>query len=410
MVDIIMIGAGNRGYFAYGEALKTVEESRVVAIAEPDKLRRERFAERHGIRTEDSVADWKVLLSRPKFADGVIVATPETVHVEPTIEALARGYSVLLEKPISVGLSGVAALTESGVDISRLFVAHVLRYSSFFKQLKSLLDSDSVGRIQAVEYTEQVSFYHFAHSYVRGNWRDSTQTGPSILSKSCHDMDILTWLLSSRALSVASRGGLKYFKRDNAPKNSTERCLDCPLKENCPYSAVTQYLSDNIDWPVNTIGNDMSLEGRREILRTSSYGRCVFRSDNNVADYQNVLISFDNAVEACFSMNAFTTSKTRKIRISGSHGEITGDFEKDSLEVELFSGDHKAYLTTNDGSRHGGGDREIVRDFVRYLQGKTGSLSTTFENSIQSHLMCWAAEKSRLTGGMPVDPWSLVDL
>jgi len=405
-----MIGAGNRGYFAYGEALRAIEGVRVVAVAEPDRLRRERFAQRHGIRAEDSVADWKVLLSRPKFADGVIVATPETVHVEPTIEALSNGYSVLLEKPISVGISGLKALTESGVYISRLFVAHVLRYSSFFKQLKYLLDSDSVGSVQAVEYTEQVAFYHFAHSYVRGNWRDSTRTGPSILSKSCHDMDILTWLLSSKALSVISRGGLKYFRRDNAPGNSTERCLDCPLRETCPYSAVTQYLSDNIDWPVNTIGNDMSLESRKEILRTSSYGRCVFRSDNNVADYQNVLISFDNGVEACFSMNAFTTSKTRKIRISGSHGEITGDFEKDSIEVEIFSGDHNTYLTTHDGSKHGGGDREIVRDFVRYLEGKMGSLSTTFENSLQSHLMCWAAEKSRLMGGMPVDPWGLVDL
>ncbi len=410
MIDIIMIGAGNRGYFAYGEALKAGGESRVVAVAEPDKLRRERFAKRHGIRTEDSVADWEVLLSRPKFADGVIVATPETVHVEPTVEALAGGYSVLLEKPISVGLSGVKALKESGVDTSRLFVAHVLRYSSFFKQLKSLLDSDSVGKIQAVEYTEQVAFYHFAHSYVRGNWRDSTRTGPSILSKSCHDMDILTWLLSSKALSVVSKGGLKYFIKDNAPEHSTERCLDCPVKETCPYSAVTQYLSDNVDWPVNTIGNDMSLEGRREILRTSSYGRCVFRSDNNVADYQNVLISFDNGAEACFSMNAFTTSKTRKILISGSHGEITGDFEKDSINVELFSGEHKTYLITHDSSRHGGGDREIIRDFVRYLEGKTRSLSTSFENSLQSHLMCWAAENSRLMGGMPIDPWSLADL
>lgn len=405
-----MIGAGNRGFFAYGEALRSLDGSRVVAVAEPDELRRERFAERHGIRTEDSVGDWKVLLSRPKFADGVIIATPETVHVEPTIAALAVDYSVLLEKPISVGLSGVKSLKESGADTSRLFVAHVLRYSSFFKQLKSLLDSESVGKIQAVEYTEQVGFYHFAHSYVRGNWRDSKLAGPSILSKSCHDMDILTWLLSSKALSVVSAGGLKYFKRDSAPENSTERCLDCPLKETCPYSAVTQYLSENIDWPVNTIGNDMSLESRREILRTSSYGRCVFRSDNNVADYQNVLISFDNGAEACFSMNAFTASKTRKILISGSHGEITGDFEKDSINVELFSGEHKTYITKHDGSRHGGGDREIIRDFVRYLEGKTGSLSTTFENSLQSHLMCWAAEESRLTGGMPIDPWSLMDL
>jgi len=405
-----MIGAGNRGYFAYGEALKTVKKSRVVAIAEPDKQRRERFAERHGIRASDSVGDWKVLLSRPKFADGVIVATPEAVHVEPTIAALAGGYSVLLEKPISVGLDGIKALKYSKVDTSRLFIAHVLRYSSFFKQLKSLLDSDSVGMIQAVEYTEQVGFYHFAHSYVRGNWRESTLTGPSILSKSCHDMDILTWLLSSKAVSVISKGGLKYFRKENAPENSAERCLDCPLKETCPYSAVTQYLSDNVDWPVNTIGNDMSFESRREILRTSSYGRCVFRSDNNVADYQNMLVSFENGVEAVFSMNAFTSAKTRKILVSGSHGEITGDFERDSIELRLFSGDHKTYLTTHDGSRHGGGDREIIRDFVRYLEEKTGSLSTTFENSLQSHLMCWAAEKSRFSGGTPVDPWSLIDL
>ncbi|PVD16444.1 MULTISPECIES: Gfo/Idh/MocA family protein [unclassified Mesotoga] len=410
MVDLIMIGAGNRGYFAYGEALRSIDGSRVVAVAEPDQLRRERFAKRHSIGTKDSVADWQVLLSRPKFADGVIIASPETEHVEPAIQALARGYFVLLEKPISVGLEGIESLADLGADTSRLFVAHVLRYSSFFKRLKSLLDSDSVGMIQAVEYTEQVASYHFAHSYVRGNWRDSTRTGPSILSKSCHDMDILTWLLSSKALSVISKGGLKYFRKENAPENSAERCLDCPLNETCPYSAVTQYLSDNVDWPVNTIGNDMSFESRREILRTSSYGRCVFRSDNSVADYQNVLISFDDGVDAFFSMNAFTSAKTRKILVSGSHGEITGDFERDSIEVKLFSGDHKTYLATHDGSRHGGGDSEIVKSFVRYLEGEAGSLSTTFEDSLQSHLMCWAAEKSRLMGGTPIDPWSLINL
>lgn len=410
MIDLIMIGAGNRGYFAYGEAVLSLDGARVVAVAEPDEFRRERFARDHSIIPQNAVADWKSLLSRPKFADGVIVASPETVHVEPAIEALRSGYAVLLEKPVSADLNGIRHLISSGANTSRLFLAHVLRYSGFFKMIKSLLESEAIGKLIAVEYTEQVGYYHFAHSYVRGNWRRSELAGPSILSKSCHDMDILTWLLSSRALSVVSHGGLKYFRRENAPESSTERCLDCPLKETCPYSAVTQYLSDNTYWPVNTIGNDMSFEKRRDVLRTGNYGKCVFRSDNNVADYQNVLVSFENGVEASFSMNAFTSSKTRKIFISGSNGEISGDFDSDRVEVRLFSGKTRTYEISHDGSRHGGGDMEITRDFVRYLKGETGGLSTSFKDSIQSHLMCWAAEKSRLEGGLKIDPWSFLAL
>lgn len=407
-VKIIMIGGGNRGYSAYGEAILLHEDASVVALAEPQRERRERFALRHNIENSLALADWRELLERPKFADGVIVATPDNLHVEPTIMALKRGYSVLLEKPIATDLKSLALLAAMKNEVHRLFLAHVLRYASFFKKLKELLDHSIIGQTVAIDYTERISYYHFAHSYVRGNWRNTDLAGPSILSKSCHDMDIIGWFVPSKVLSLSSRGGLHHFKRDAAPAGSTRRCLSCPLKNTCPYSAVTLYLGENTEWPVNTISTDMSYEGRLRALEGGPYGRCVYRSDNNVADYQNAVISFENGTDVLFTMNAFTHDKTRRLRIHGSHGEIHGDFERDLIEVDVFGRKSETYKPARNPSRHGGGDQELVDDFVRYLKGELQTLPTTFEASLQSHLMCWAAEKSRLLSGEAVAPWGLI--
>ena len=101
-VTAVVIGAGPRGRFAYGgQALAYPERMRVVGVAEPDAARREAMARAHGLGAGALFRDWRELREKPQLAEAAVIATSDTLHVEPALAALARGYHLLLEKPIA---------------------------------------------------------------------------------------------------------------------------------------------------------------------------------------------------------------------------------------------------------------------------------------------------------------------
>ncbi len=409
MVKILLIGAGNRGYEAYGRAIKTRSDAKIIAVAEPDEGKRKRFAREHSIPEAMQFSSWEELLEKEKFADGVIIATPDRLHVKPAISAMKKGYHVLLEKPIAPTREGVQKVVDIAKQTKRIVVVgHVLRYTKFFKKLKKLLDSKIIGEIIGIEHKENVGFFHFAHSFVRGNWRNSRESSPSILAKSCHDLDILYWLTGVRCKTLTSFGELVYFRSENKPDKATLRCLDCPkeVERLCPYSAKKIYLTDYIGWPVSVISLDLSYKGRMKALREGPYGRCVFACDNDVVDHQVVNMVFENGIKATFTMTAFSNTITRRIRIFGTQGEIRGEFEKGEIEVIKFGEvERKIYNfgVYDMGMGHSGGDRGIVRHFISLLKGEESRSFTNIEESVHSHFMAFAAEESRLEGGIPVN-------
>ena len=188
-----------------------------------------------------------------------------------------------------------------------LSVCHVLRYTPFFSKIKELLDKGCIGRLISIQHNENVGYWHYAHSFVRGNWRNSEDSSPMILAKSCHDMDIMLWLAGADCRSISSYGSLTHFKSENAPEGAPYRCMDgCPVQNECPYYAPRLYLTENTSWPTSVISADTGIEARTKALREGPYGRCVYRCDNNVVDHQVVAIEFKNDVTAVFTMSAFT--------------------------------------------------------------------------------------------------------
>ena len=406
IVKIALVGAGNRGYEAFGKEILKRNDVRFVAVAEPDKGKRERLSKEHNIPEDMQFNSYEELFARKKLADGVIVATMDSMHLEPTTMALKKGYKVLLEKPIGIKLEEVkkivCASEKTGLPV---LVGHVLRYTSYLKKIKELLGSGIIGKLISIDHRENVGYWHFAHSYTRGNWRNTDVAAPAILAKSCHDMDLLYWLAGARCKILTSLGGLFYFKKENAPKKSAGRCMDCPekIESACPYSAKKLYLTDNVDWPTSVISLDHSLKARKKALREGPYGRCVYKCDNNVADHQVVLMDFENEIKVSFTMSAFNVS-TRDIRISGSHGEIRSSFDK-FIEVIKFDGSRREKYKKIDmapvpAESHGGGDQGLTEAFVKVLQG--GKPPFTIQESAHSHFMAFAAEKSRLKNGIPV--------
>lgn len=400
-VTIALIGAGDRGKDRYGEyAISFPENVQFVAVAEPNPIKREEFAKKHAIRAENIFTTWEELLEKEKLADGIIIATQDDMHYEPTKLALDKGYDVLLEKPMSNDLYETIQLGELSKKYENTFmICHVLRYTPFFAKLKELIESGVIGEVMSIQHNENIAYYHMAHSFVRGNWRNSDESSPIILAKSCHDMDILLWLVGDRCKAISSFGELGHFKSSHAPKGSSDRCLTCEIETSCPYSAKKLYYKNLGNWPTTTVTDVQTKENLTKSLESGPYGRCVYQCDNNVCDHQVTIMAFVNGVTATFNLSAFTEKQNRTIKIMGTLGELRGDDVQNIIELKTFASDTSQLIKPEIvRGGHGGGDTGIMNDFVKLLEGKPGKALTSAEVSVESHVMAFAAEQSRVTG------------
>ena len=399
-ITAVILGAGSRGCTYASYAKEHPEELKIVAIAEPRRDRLDMLADELGVPQENRFADWRDLLACPKMADSAFVCTMDDDHTAPAIQAMEQGYHILLEKPMSNTEEECRAIVDAARRTERtLAVCHVLRYTPFYMTLKALLEQGRIGQVTLINQIENVGYWHQAHSFVRGNWRTTRETSPMILQKSCHDMDIILWLMGKDCKKVQSFGSLRHFTPENAPAGAPERCLDgCSHEETCPYYAPKLYLDMNrTGWPIDVISTDLSLEGRRKALQEGPYGRCVYHCDNDVVDRQIVNLEFEGGAVATFTMTAFSADFTRQLKIFGTEGQITADMGAKQIVLHRF-GEEKETIPVDMGleaSGHGGGDYGIMRDFLAVLRDG-GESRTSAEVSLQSHLICFAAERSRL--------------
>ena len=401
-VTVMIIGAGSRGrtYARYAE--KFPQSMKVVGVADLNPNRRKAMAKKHNIPAENQFGHFNDALSKAKLADAVVIATPDNLHYEPCMKALELGYDVLLEKPVAPTERECRAILKQAHKYNRIVaVCHVLRYAPYFVALKQVLESGAIGDIVNIQHFEPIRYAHMAHSYVRGNWPLSTKTTPIILAKSCHDLDILRWLIDKPCETIAAEGSLHLFRPENAPKGAPERCTDgCPHEAECPYSAIDIYERRKqhlgaFDLP----RKDPALI--REKLKTTNYGRCVFRCENDQCDHYVAIMKFQDGVTASFSMDAFTPWGGRRTRIMGTKGFIEGDMT--TFTFYDFRTSHKSVwdqkvseIPEYKGSGHGGGDHLLVRDFLRAVSAQDEKLlSSTIDVSIESHVMGFMAEKSR---------------
>ncbi len=406
-VEVVVLGAGGRGFHAYGQwILDHPDLMRVVAVAEPDPARRERFAKAHHLPAERVFVDHHALFARGRLAQGLINATMDRQHVETTLGALAVGYDVLLEKPMATTPQECVRLVRAAESAGRmLHICHVMRYSPFYATLSEVLRSGAVGEVMTVDHRENVAFWHQAHSFVRGNWGNIARSAPMILTKSCHDMDALLWLLGRRVVKLSSFGALTHFRPEQAPQGAPERCTDgCPHWDSCLYYAPRLYLRDESGWPVSAIAMDLSYEGRTEALRNGPYGRCVYHCNNDVVDHMTVNMLFEGDLTVTFTMHAFSHENCRTMRYDGTKASLRGHGEKEVLTLYDFRtmGEREIPVGQAEGG-HGGGDAALMTAFANSLSGGSEGLRTSARESLESHLMAFAAEESRSKGGQVID-------
>jgi len=405
VIEAVLVGAGSRGHDAYGSyALRNPDMIKFVAVAEPIPERRERFAQAHQISPERCFNSWEDMMERGQLAPALVNCTMDKLHVDSTLAALSTGYHVLLEKPMATTSHDCVRLVQAAEKSERILqICHVLRYAPFFYTLYDIVQSGRIGEVITVEHKENVAFWHMAHSFVRGNWGNTSASSPMILAKCCHDLDILVWVLRRRCERISSFGTLTHFRPESVDADVPERCTDgdCPIESDCPYSAPRQYLGEHTGWPVSVISVDKSYEARLEALKTGPYGRCVYRCDNDVVDHQIINMEFEGGLTVVFTMHGHSHDNCRTMRYSGTKGTLRAHEGKGELVVyDYLTRQEESIPPEYRAGGHGGGDTGLVGAFVDAVRNPDSEVLTSCRNSLESHLMAFASEKSRLEGNI----------
>ena len=417
MLKISILGLGVRGANAYGQYIHDERhDCKIVAICDADKEKAEYFSKVFEVDPSNVFCDAEVFFEQ-KRSDVLIIATPDNTHLRFARWALELGYHLFLETPVSDDPSALKELSHLASETGKVvMLANVLRYSAAINKIKELIDEGKIGQLVSVDYTENVGFWHMAHSYVRGNWRRVKDSTPMILTKCCHDFDILLYMIGARCKTVSSIGSLAHFKKENAPKGAGERCVACKCEEDCPYSAKKIYIDlwkgdyarlTGTAWPMNALVEEkfISEETLTAAIENGPYGKCVYACDNDVVDNQTVIMSFENRVNATMKMEAFVKHGGRTIRVFGSKGELVYDAASHSIVLKRFFGrDEEWDCREMEDVRNPlvkKPDQKMLDDFFDCISS-AGDKHVNHD-FMESHFIALAAEESRLGGGQAID-------
>jgi predicted dehydrogenase len=242
---------------------------------------------------------------------------------------------------------------------------------------------------------------------VRGNWRSSAESSFMLMAKSCHDLDWLQYVLGEPPTRVSSFGRLSHFRPENKPTGAADRCLDCGVESDCPYSAKRLYFDALVQghhrFPLSALVEEYTPEALGDALRNGPYGRCVYACDNDVVDHQVVSMEFGSGATSTFTMTAFNEAAHRKTQLFGTRGEINGDGELirvyDFLSRTERVVEPGTFGDMTAGGGHGGGDAGLMDAFTAAVAAGDPDLILSGPlESLTSHLSVFAAEQARLRG------------
>ncbi len=415
MKTISVIGLGNRGteYMGFIKGFHS-RKARIVAVCDIRQQALDDIAPKYSIPKDMQFLSTEEFFARGVISDALFITTQDASHYEITKAALNTGYKyILLEKPVSGKKEEYIELRDLAEEKgATLIICHVLRYSNYYSKIKEIISSGQIGDLVSINHTENVGYFHFAHSFVRGNWHDEFASTPSILAKCCHDIDLIAWFTDSPCTAVSSVADIKFFRKEYAPEGATKTCMGgCKAKESCPYDAERLYITDPfykakfIKYMKRTL-TGKSKNSKADVVdavRNGDYGKCVFLCDNNVCDHQLVTMTFENGVKAVLNMNAFSDKMFRECHIVGTKGELIGYGAK--LKMKIFGGKSKTVFSgIMDMGGHVEGDIRLISGFVKLINGELKDLSdlTTIDATVISHNIALAAEESRKNGGATV--------
>jgi predicted dehydrogenase len=407
ILSIAVIGCGARGLVYSELAAEMKDKFKIVAAADPVKERVEKIkklADKDSFKAFESADE---LFTQPRLADILIVATQDGSHFANCKKAIELGYDILLEKPVATRPVEIFELEKYAQNKkSRVMVCYVLRFNPAYIKVKEIISSGMLGDIVSMNYVCGVTPWRMAHSFVRGHWAVSEESSPTILAKACHDTDIIQWLLERKCISLSSYGALNHFTPANAPEGAPERCTDgCKASGVCVYNAL-RYAGDKKQPWLPQIYDKTGTAAKEEIiewLKTSPWGRCVYRCGNNALDHQVVSMLFEENITCTFTMTAFESG--RQIEIYGTKGVLKGgatyrDLFKSEITFIPHNGKVQKYNITENhdpvGMRRERDKRLVDKLYSEMVKPAGEEINSCLTDSIQSHVIAFAAEEARL--------------
>ena len=393
-VRLAAIGVGNRTgkYLRYVHAHP--EEVSLTAIVEPDPVRREACRKSFSLPEAVCFATAEDFFAAEDLCDAVLIGSPDKDHYSQALRAIRKGLHVLLEKPVAQTYAQCEEIAaEARQHRVKVGVCYVMRFIPVYRKVKELLDNGAAGRITGVFHQEFVGIDRMLHTYVRGYWNKASESNPSFLSKCCHDVDALLWMTGLHVTEVRSVGGLEWYRPENAPAGSTDRCITCPVESTCAYSAVDMYQrrkvwTDNFPVPEGSTREAVIAEE----MRTGRYGRCAFRCGNDVYDRQVVTMKTEEGALLTVEMNTFTRREGRRTVINGTRGEVIIDGwtievrDHRSNEVQRYDFSDDAALPL-----HANADLAVVGDFLAAVREPDRQPAIPIADALESHRICFVA-------------------
>lgn len=225
-----VIGTGQIGEEHIRRLTHELSGSRVVAVASRSRTPAERAAYMCGARVEP---DWQTLLHAPDI-DAVVIASPSECHEEQVLQAIACRKYVFCEKPLATTASGCRSIVEAELAVGKRFVqvGFMRRYDKGYRQLKSALDSETLGKPLML---------HCAHRNVAPHGAFTTEM--SVTQTAIHEIDVIRWLLnddyvSAQIIFPAHSGNAAQTLRDPQIlllRTSKGVCIDLEIYVNCSY-------------------------------------------------------------------------------------------------------------------------------------------------------------------------------
>ena len=411
-IKAIVVGFGDRGSIYASYSLEHPDELQIIAVVDPIKNRLDLAKETYHLEDEQLYTDLDDCLNKNLPCDLYINGTMDQIHYVVLKKLLKMKKPILTEKPIVNNAEELLELEQLANDNNvPVLVGHVLRYTPFYKTIKQLILDGEIGEIRSMEMAEHVGFAHYAGSYIRGRWNNEEECGSTfLLAKSCHDVDIMCWLNNKATPKyISSFGSRDYFLKEKAPKDATETCHTCPHEETCYFSALNCYVKADFSSEQTRLDRSQNEEQIQAQLMKTNFGKCVYKiEESDVVDRQVVNVAFDNGSICSFTLIGGTPEACRTICIIGTKGEISGKLEEGIIYLKT-----KQLLTTAPNVKtidvnaevhansllpgHSGGDYEIMKSVVRYLNGDNSMITITkLSDSINGHLCVYAADKARL--------------
>ena len=396
-VKIAAVGLGNRTckYLRYVVEHQDVAE--LVAVIDTDVARFGKVQEAFVLSAERCFSSLDALAESGIEVDACIIGTPDIYHHEMAIKAMRSGWHVLLEKPMAQTQEQCEEIVRVSEETGKMVsVCYVLRYHPYFIKLKELTADPKFGRLLSVKQVEKVGKDRMTHTFVRGPWNKKEMNTSVFFTKCCHDVDFVLWLTGDDVKSVESVHGARMFTEAGAPAGAAERCVDCQIEKDCPYSAVDLYQRRR-DWIKGfaPLSGESQEEMISRVLTKSRYGRCVYRCpENDVIDRQSVVLGMESGIKAEVIMECNTDETARLTVIDCEDAVISGD--ENTIEVKYKDGSQSEvydFQWTKSLELHAGADLLIIQEFIEAIRDGHLQTRTPGSESFVSHKICFLAEK-----------------